>query len=70
MKKCYKHKITHWQNKLNNAINCAPYQYSEKNIKRALKSLEYFVHEQLETDSFTPISVVFHDNPDVFFNNK
>jgi len=46
--KNYKNKITYWQNRLNEAINCAPCDYSEENIKRALSSLTYFVNKQIE----------------------
>jgi DNA-directed RNA polymerase subunit M/transcription elongation factor TFIIS len=52
--KCYKNKITYWQNRLNKAINCAPCDYSEKNIERALSSLTYFVNKQVEVD-FPPL---------------
>ena len=54
--KNYKNKITYWQNKLNNAINCAPAYYSEENITRALSSLTYFVNKQVEVD-FPPLQV-------------
>ena len=54
--KCYKNKITYWQNRLNKAINCAPCDYSEENIKRALSSLTYFVNKQVEVD-FPPLQV-------------
>jgi hypothetical protein len=54
--KCYKNKITYWQNKLNNAINCAPAYYSEENITRALSSLTHFVNKQVEVD-FPPLQV-------------
>ena len=52
--KCYKNKITYWQNRLNKAINCAPCDYSEKNIERALSSLTHFVNKQVEVD-FPPV---------------
>jgi DNA-directed RNA polymerase subunit M/transcription elongation factor TFIIS len=52
--KCYKNKIMYWQNRLNKAINCAPCDYSEKNIERALSSLTYFVNKQVEVD-FPPL---------------
>ena len=52
--KCYKNKITYWQNRLNKAINCAPCDYSEENIERALSSLTYFVNKQVEVD-FPPV---------------
>jgi len=45
--KCYKNKITYWQNRLNEAINSAPCDYSEENITRALSSLTYFVNKQM-----------------------
>ena len=54
--KCYKNKITYWQNRLNKAINCAPCDYSEKNIERALSSLTHFVNKQVEVD-FPPLTV-------------
>ena len=46
----YRNKITYWQNRLNKAINCAPCDYTEENITRALSSLTYFVNRQKEID--------------------
>ena len=46
----YRNKITYWQNRLNKAINCAPCDYTEENITRALSSLTYFVNKQIEVD--------------------
>ena len=54
--KCYKNKIMYLQNRLNKAINCAPCDYSEKNIERALSSLTHFVNKQVEVD-FPPLTV-------------
>ena len=54
--KNYRNKIMYWQNKLNNAINCAPAYYSEENIAHALSHLTYFVNRQMEVD-FPPLTV-------------
>ena len=48
--KDFRSEIMYWQNRLNKAINCAPCDYSEKNIKRALSSLNFFVNRQVEVD--------------------
>ena len=61
--KCYKNKITYWQNRLNKAINCAPCDYSEENITRALSSLTYFVNKQVEVD-FPPVQAEVYWAPE------
>ena len=48
--KDFRSEIMYWQNRLNKAINWAPCDYSEKNIKRALSSLNFFVNRQVEVD--------------------
>jgi len=46
----YRNEIMYWQNRLNKAINCAPVDYTEANIKNALSCLTYFVNMQKEID--------------------
>ena len=54
--KNYKNKITYWQNQLNEAINSAPCDYSEENVKYALFLLTHYVNKQMEVD-FPPSTV-------------
>ncbi len=45
---CYKSKIQYHMNKVNNLVNCAPYQKDPVLLLRHLNSLDHFVTKQAE----------------------
>jgi hypothetical protein len=49
--KDYRQKITFHSNRLHEALNAAPAEYNNKNVKKSLESLNYFVERQLEINN-------------------
>ena len=45
---CYKSKIQYHMNKVNNLVNCAPYQKDPELLLRHMNSLNHFVTKQAE----------------------
>ena len=45
---CYKSKIRYHMNRVNNLVNCAPYQRDPDLLIRHMESLKHFVNKQAE----------------------
>ena len=45
---CYKSKIRYHMNRVNNLVNCAPYQKEPDLLIRHMESLKHFVSKQAE----------------------
>ena len=51
LEKDYRQKITFHSNRLHEALNAAPAEYNNRNVKKSLESLNYFVERQLEINN-------------------